>query len=113
MVRSVWHRIFLDSDLLEKLFVHVRNVFYCSLILAVGLYTHDHPPGFLLGTSFDPYWGYPLIGIGFFLFVLNLVDGLNRILKSNYPSLVKIFVFSIHVVLTSWLVMAMWSFRMK
>jgi hypothetical protein len=113
MVRSVWYRIFLDSDLVEKVFAHVRNVFYCSLILAVGLYTHDHPPDFLLGTSFDPYWGYPLIGIGFFLFLLNLVDSLNRIPKSNYPSLVKIFVFSIHVVVTGWLAIVVLFFRMK
>ena len=113
MARYVWHSIFLDSKLIEKLFVHIRNVFYCSLILAVGSYTHDHPPDFLYGTPLDPYFGYPLIAIGLFLFLLNLVDSLNQILKIKYNSLAKIFLFLIHVVLTGWLAMVMWFFRMK
>jgi hypothetical protein len=113
MAKYVWHRIFLDSNLLEKLFVHIRNVFYCSLILAVGTYTHDHPPDFLRGTPLDPYFGYPLIAIGLFLFLLNLVDSLNQILKIEYNSLAKIFLILIHVVLTGWLAMVMWFFRIK
>lgn len=113
MVKFVWTRIFLDSNLIGKMFVYIRNVFYCSLILAVGSYTHDHPPDFLRGTPLDPYWGYPLIAIGIFMFLLNLVDSLNQILKIKYNSFVKIFVFSIHVVLTGWLAMVVWVFRMK
>lgn len=104
---------FLDSNLIGKLFVHIRNVFYCSLILAVGSYTHDHPPDFLRGTPLDPYWGFPLIAIGLFLFLLNLADSLNQILKIKYNSLVKMFLFLIHVVVTGWLVMVVWFFRMK
>ena len=113
MVRFAWYGIFLDSNLVEKVFGHVRNVFYCSLILAVGSYTHDYPPDFLRGTPFDPYWGYPLIGIGLFLLLLNLVDSLNQILKSNYHFLLKILVFSIHIVVTGWLAMVVWFFRMR
>lgn len=113
MVRSVWHRILPDSNQIEKVFAHIRNIFYCSLILAVGLYTHDHPPGFLRGTPFDPYWGYPLIAIGIFLLLLNLADSLNQILKSDYHFAVKISVFSIHVVATGWLAMVVGFFRVK
>ncbi len=109
----MWNRIFIDSNLIEKMFVYIRNIFYCSLILAVGSYTHDHPPDFLRGTPLDRYWGYPLIAIGLFLFLLNLVDSLNQILNIKYNSIIKIFVFSIHVVLTGWLVMVVWFFRMK
>ena len=101
----MWLKIFRDSNLIEKMFVNIRNVLYCSLILAVGSYTHNHPPDFLRGTPLDPYWGYPLIAIGIFLFLLNLVDSLNQILTIKYNSFVKIFVFSIHVVLTGWLAM--------
>ncbi len=113
MVRFVWLRIFRDSNLIERTFVNIRNVLYCSLILAVGSYTHDHPPDFLRGTPLDSYSGYPLIAIGIFLFLLNLVDSLNHILKLKSNSFVKIFVFSIHVVLTGWLAMVVWFFRMK
>ncbi len=109
----MWYRNFLDSDLIEKLFVYIRNVFYCALILAVGSYTHVHPPEFLPNTLLGPYFGYPLIAFGLFMFLLNLVDALNQILKIKYNSFVKIFVFSIHVVLTGWLAMVVWVFRMK
>ncbi len=109
----MWLKIFRDSNLIEKMFVNIRNVLYCSLILAVGSYTHNHPPDFLRGTPLDPYWGYPLIAIGIFLFLLNLVDSLNQILTIKYNSFVKIFVFSIHVVLTGWLAMVVFFFRMK
>jgi len=105
--------MFFDTKLLETLWAQIRNVFYCSLILAVGSYTHDHPPDFLLGTPLDPYWGYPLIAIALFLFLLNLADGLNQVLKINYNALVKTFLILIHGVLTSWLVMVMWFFRIR
>ena len=105
--------MFFDSNLLEKLWAQIRNLFYCSLILAVGSYTHDHPPGFLRGTPLDPYWGYPLIAIGLFLFLLNLVDSLNQVLKINYNAWVKTLLIAIHGVLTSWLVMVMFFFRMR
>ena len=113
MARYVWHKIFLDSNVIEKLFVSIRNVFYCSLILAVGSYTHDHPPEFLQGTRLDPYWGYPLIAIGLFLFLLNLVDSVNQLVKMKYNSFAKIFLLLIHIVLTGWLVVIVWYFRMK
>lgn len=109
----MWYKIFIDNNLIEKLFANIRNVLYCSFILAVGLYTHDYPPDFLSGTSLDPYFGYPLIAIGLFLFLLHLVDGLNQILKIKYNSLLKSFLCLIHIVLTGWLVIVVLLFRMK
>lgn len=109
----MWHRFFIDSNLIEKLFANIRNVLYCTFILAVGSYTHDHPPDFLSGTQLDPYFGYPLIAIGLFLFLLHLVDGLNQILKIKYNSLIKSFLCLIHVVLTGWLVIVVLLFRIK
>ena len=113
MVRFVWQMIFLDSNLIEKLFVYLRNVFYCSLILAVGSYTHDHPPDFLRGTPLDRYFGYPLIVFGLVLFLLNLVNAFNHIRKIKYNSLVKTLLFLIHVFVTGWLAIVVWFFRMK
>ncbi len=105
--------MFFDANLLERLWAQIRNVFYCSLILAVGSYTHVNPPGFLRGTALDPYWGYPLIAIGLFLFLLNLLDVLNQVLKINYNAWVKTLLIAIHGVLTSWLVLVMFFFRIR
>ena len=107
------HRIVLDSNLLERFFAHIRNVFYCSLILAVGSHTHDHLPEFLRGTSLSQYWGYPLIGIGLMLFLMNLVDGLSQVLKTRYNLFVKVLLSLIVIVLTCWLVLVVWFFRVK
>ena len=113
MHKFAWYRMFFDTNLLEKLWAQIRNIFYCSLILAIGSYTHVNPPGFLRGTPLDPYWGYPLIAIALFLFLLNLVDALNQVLKINYNAWVKTLLIAIHGVLTSWLVMVMFFFRMR
>lgn len=109
----MWHRIFIDNDLIEKLFVYIRNVFYCALILAVGLYTHVHPPEFFPNTLLDPYFGYPLIVFGLFMFLLNLVDASNQILKLKYNSLVKALLIFIYVFVTGWLAIVVCFFRMK
>ena len=90
MMRFVWHKMFLDSSLIGSLFSHIRNVFYCSLILAIGSYIHAHPPGFLLETPYASYWGYPLITIGLYLFVVNLLDSINHIQRLQYNMFVKI-----------------------
>jgi hypothetical protein len=91
----------------------MRNARTCQLNRSTQHRRHTAPPGFLSGTPFDPYWGYPLIGIGIFLLLLNLVDSFNQITKSDYHFVVKIFVFSILIVVTCWLAMVVWFFRMR
>ena len=84
MARFVWHKMFLDSSLIGSLFTHIRNVFYCSFILAIGSYFHDHPPDFLLETPYASYLGYPLITIGLCLFMVNLLNSITNIKKLQY-----------------------------
>ena len=109
----MWRRILPENVWLEGVFAYVRNVFYCSLVLAVGSYTHKHPPDFLRGIPLDHYLGYPVIAVGFLLFLLNLAYGLNQILKLKYNSWIKAFLFLVSIYITGWFVMVVWLFRVK
>lgn len=95
----------------EQVFIYIRNIFYCSLIFAVGSYIHAHPPGFLTRLPFDRYWGYPIIIIGLLLFLLNLVDALNCLLKTSFNIVIKVILVLMAVYLTGWLVMVVWMFK--
>ena len=109
----MWQKLFFDGVWLERIFVYVRNVLYCSLILAVGSYTHKNPPAFLQRLPGDPYWGYPLIAFGILLFSLNLAVILNEIWKLKAHSLIKTLLVLLSVYLTSWLVAVIWLFRIR
>jgi hypothetical protein len=113
MKRFLWHEMFVDSSVINRLFLHIRNVFYCSLVVAVGSYIHDSPPDFLPETPYTSYLGYPLIIIGLFLFIVNLLDGINHIMKHQYGLFVKIFLILINLILTGWLATMAWVFRIQ
>ena len=109
----MWRKLFSDSTWLDGLFSYIRNILYCSLILAVGSYTHKNPPEFLRVLPLDPYWGYPLIAAGILLFVFNLASGLNQIVTLKVHALVKSLLVLASVYLTSWLVIVIWFFRIR
>ena len=109
----MWQRLFSDSAWLDGLFAYIRNILYCSLILAVGSYTHKSPPEFLRELPLAPYLGYPMIVGGIVLFLLNLAFGLNRIFKLKVHVFVKSLLVLAIVYLTSWLVMVIWFFRIR
>jgi hypothetical protein len=113
MARFAWQKMFFDSNLVASLFLHIKNVFYCSFILAIGSYIHDYPPDFLPETPYASYLGYPLITIGLCLFMVNLLDSINHIKKLQYNMFVKIFLSLIHIILTGWLATVAWVFRMR
>lgn len=113
MPKTPWYTLFLDSGIIRTIFEHIRNIFYCSLILAVGLYTHDHPPVILDSPRFAGYWGYPLIGVGIFLFLLNLADSVVLIMKSKFGLAFRLFAALFTIFGTAWLVMVVGLFRVR
>ena len=113
MPNTPWYALFLDSSVIRTIFEHIRNIFYCSLILAVGFYTHDHPPAFFDGSRFDGYWGYPLIGVGLFLFLLNLADSVILIMKSKFSLWFRLVGSLFTIFATTWLVIVVGLFRVR
>ncbi len=112
MPNTPWYALFLDSKIVRTIFEHIRNTFYCSLILAVGLYTHDNPPSFFANSRFDG-WGYPLIGVGLFLFLLNLADSVLLIMKSKFGLGFRVLAALFTIFGTAWLVMVVGLFRVR
>jgi hypothetical protein len=72
---------FLEKDRVKTIFDHLRNLFYCALIIAAGAYVHDHPPEWALRISAREVFGYPIIAIGVLLMLLNLADGIYKLSK--------------------------------
>ena len=104
---------FINKNLIDKLFTSVRNILYCTFILAVGKHIHDHPPAFLAENQFVSYIGLPIIGFGLFLFLLHLADGINEISKLNYNFWLKMILCFIHVYLTVVLLIVVWFYRVN
>jgi hypothetical protein len=74
---------FFDKGRVKTIFDHLRNLFYCALIIAAGSYVHANPPEWALRISAREVFGYPIIAIGVLLMLLNLADGIYKL--SKYP----------------------------
>jgi hypothetical protein len=79
-----------EQEGLNTLFVQARNVVSGTLILASGLNATHHPdrvPDVLSWARMAP--GYAVLGVGVFLLLLNLYDGLRRLARRQYPVLLR------------------------
>ena len=99
MKRILWYEMFFDNSVIGNLFIHVRNILYCSFIVSIGSYINDYPPDIIPETAYTPYLGYPLMIIGVFLFILNLMNATSLIMKHHYGIFVKIFLIMINTIL--------------
>jgi hypothetical protein len=102
-----------DKGGLNAVFTHLRNLFYCSLIIAAGAYAHSSPPEWLKGIYTEKIFGYPIIAVGVFLMFLNLADGIYKISKLKHPVLLSILITLFYLFLAVRLVEIMVLFRMR
>jgi hypothetical protein len=77
---------FFDKGRVKTIFDHLRNLFYCALIIAAGSYVHANPPEWALRISAREVFGYPIIAIGVLLMLLNLADGIYKLSKKTGTS---------------------------
>ena len=104
---------FFDMGVVNAIFIHVRNIVYCALILAAGSYVHSHPADWFIGTTIVEFLGYPIIGIGILLMLLNLADGIYRISKLKHHIVLEILLVLVYITLSLRLMVIMWEFRMQ
>jgi hypothetical protein len=78
MYKSTSFKNFLEKDRVKTIFDHLRNLFYCALIIAAGSYAYTNPPAWALRISASEIFGYPIIAIGVILMLLNLADGITN-----------------------------------
>lgn len=104
-------RNFLNTGVIGLIFIYVRNLGLCALMLAAGSYAIINQPDWVVSIPADKYWGYILIGIGILLTLLNLVDGLYKLFKLKFHILISIIVSISYVVISFRIVMMIWHFR--
>jgi len=74
----------LDEGMVKSIFDHIRNLFYCTLILAAGFFVNANPPDWLTETSLSQISGYMIIGIAIMLMLLLFVDVMYKLSKLKH-----------------------------
>ena len=97
----------------NSIFIHVRNLVYCGLVLSAGSYVHSNPPNWFISTGIDEYSGWVIIGLGIILMLLNMADGLYRLSKLRYHFLLYIILVALYLLISVRFVLIMWDFRMR
>jgi hypothetical protein len=98
---------FFEEGLVGSIFIYIRNLMYCALIFSAGTYVHAHPPDWIEGFI-SRYWGYPLIFLGLFLMLLNLIDGYYQLAKRQFKWFVQIAAAVFHTFISIRLAMVLW-----
>lgn len=104
---------FFEKGRVKTIFDHLRNLFYCALIIAAGSYAHANPPEWALLISASAIFGYGIIAIGVLLMLLNLVDGIYKLSKLEHPVILSILITLFYLALAVRLVEIMIVFRMR
>jgi hypothetical protein len=113
MYKSTSLKDFFEKGRVKTIFDHLRNLFYCALIIAAGAYVHDNPPEWALRISASEVFGYPIIVIGGILVLLNLADGIYKLSKLEHPVFLSILITLFYLALAVRLVEIMIIFRMR
>lgn len=112
-MRKFWERYLalLDNDLNTKIFDNIKNLLVCALLFAAGSNAlHSHHELFLglFGSSLT---GWGLIAVSGGLMLLNISDGLRKLSKLRYHTLLQALLCLLYLVLAVRLVEIVWSFR--
>ncbi len=102
---------FLNTGVIGLIFIYVRNLGLCALMLAAGSYAITNQPDWIMNITAYKFWGYILIGIGILLVLLNLVDGLYELFKLKFHIFISIIVSISYVVISLRIVIMIWHFR--
>jgi hypothetical protein len=109
----VYFRDVFVKGTVNSIFVHIRNLVYCGLVLAIGSYVQTNPAEWLLGTVFVEYSGLVFIVLGILLMLLNMADGLYRLSKLKHPVILNTLFVVLYLVMSIRFVFIMWEFRLR
>ena len=97
----------------NSIFVHIRNLVYCGLVLTIGSYVKTNPAEWILGTVFVEYSGLVFVVLGILLMLLNMADGLYRLSKLKHPVILTTLFVVLYLVMSIRFVFFMWEFRLR
>lgn len=101
----------MEDGLSKSVFEHLRNYLMCSLLLVVGLAEWERHTNLFFGLIPSNYSGAGIVGVSCILICLNLYDGIRKISKSKYHSLLILLLIIIYVLLSVRVIELAWSFR--
>ncbi|RTZ48009.1 hypothetical protein EKL30_03270 [Candidimonas sp. SYP-B2681] len=99
------------QDKMKLVFEHLRNLLMCTVLLAAGSYQLERPVGMLVGSSLQSSLGYGVVGIALILIVFSLLDGIYRLGKTRYSTILKLGLIIIYIVIAVRIVVVTATFR--
>ena len=101
----------LEAGMSKAVFDHVRNFLMCSILFAAGFYSLRRPPRFALASWLPEYAGWTIIAVAVLLMLLNLSDGIARIVNLKHKKTLIILLILIYVFISLRFVMMVVGFR--
>ena len=116
-VTGTWkslHRTTFEQAGLEAVFNHVRNLVVSTLIIAAGVHATVHGPTMPLVAVFKlESSGYVVAASGLILAILNLLDGLHKLARTNTPNLLRVVVIVLYLFFSIRITQLMFVFRIS
>jgi len=104
---------FIDSGKMTGLFDHVKNLLVFSLLLALGTNDLNQPQSDIFGFFPSNFLGIGVIALASILLLLNLYDGIRRLLKKDIHRFVSVFLILLYIFLTIRVVEVAWYYRLS
>jgi hypothetical protein len=99
---------------LKDVFEHIRNLVLATLVIAAGVHANAYGPHnpALAVFEFEP-WGYGVAAVGFILALLNLLDGLHKLVRRNAPILLRVLVIMLYLFFAVQVAQLIYLFRIS
>ena len=112
-MRKIWRRYLdlLDHDLNTKVFDNVKNLLVCALLFAAGSDALNGTQQVFMGLWGSKLAGLGLIAVSAVLMLMNISDGLHRLAKLRYHTLLQVFFCLLYLVIAVRVVEIVWGFR--
>jgi hypothetical protein len=114
-VAGAWksfQRIAFEQAGLEAVFNHVRNLVISTLIIAAGAHAIDHGPSMRALEVFElESSGYGVAAAGLTLAILNLLDGFQKLARTNAPIFLRVLVIVFYLFFSVRIAQLMFAFR--
>jgi hypothetical protein len=103
--------IAVDRGISKDVFDHLRNFLMCAFLLAIGTNEIREHTSILFGFIPGQYAGSGVIVVALLPIVLNLYDGIRKISKTRYHSILTIGLIVFYLFLSVRVIEMAWDFR--
>lgn len=112
-MHRLWKRFLelLDNDVSPKIFDNFKNMVLCALLLAAGTDALRSGHHLFMSPMAAGTTGWGLIVISGILMVLNISDGIRRLSRLRYHTVLQILIVVVYVVVSERVVEMVWNYR--